>query len=290
MTDPFSSVQLIVSPYDSGHFDTRMGAGPLALLRAGAAARLRADGYAVEETVIEPTTPWHSELRTAFQLQRRIAVEATRAHARHALPIVLAGNCNATLGSLGALTASGPRVGLIWLDAHGDFNDPDHDESGFLDGQGLAMAVGRCWRAAASRIPGFVAIAEEDVVLIGSRDLSPAQRETLAESGVDLLAPESARNLDAVRASFNVLSERVDVVHIHVDVDVYDPSIAPANEYAAPGGLLAREVRDIVTLAAERLPIASATLASYDPAFDPRSHLSSTALDLLQHIARLARR
>jgi arginase len=72
-----------------------------------------------------------------------------------------------------------------------------------------------------------------------------------------------------------------------VDLDVYDPSIAPANGYAAPDGLLAADVLRIARQAAARVPVGSATLASYDPSYDPAGRLRDTALDLLETLPGL---
>jgi arginase len=277
-------VRLLAAPYDSGHRDVRMGAGPLALLRAGAAERVRADDVGV----LEPAGGWRAELATAFELHRLIAAEVAGAVGAGQVPLLLSGNCNGTLGVLAGLSATGRRVGLLWLDAHGDFNTPEEDDGGFLDGQGLAIAVGRCWRLAAAGIPGFAPLPERDVVLVGARDVSEAQRRVLRRSGLTWLEPARARDPDLLAATLADLAGRVDVVHFHVDLDVHDPSIAPANGYAAAGGLTAGDVRLVLHLAAARLPVVSATLASWDPSFDVGDRMRDTALALLEEIAAVA--
>jgi arginase len=263
-----------------------MGAGPLALTRAGAAERLRSRGHDVDVQVVEPSSSWRAELQTTFELHRVIATAVAGTLAAGQVPIVLSGNCNATVGVLAGLGA-GRRVGLVWLDAHGDFNTPEQDPSGFVDGHGLAMVVGRCWRAATLRLPGFAPLSEQDVLLIGARDLDEAQRRELRESELTWLPPAQARAAPAVAEAVDTLAGRVDAVHLHVDLDVYDPSIAPANSYAAPDGLSAADVRSIVQTVAGRLPIVSSTLAAYDPELDPAGRMLDTALDLLDLIASL---
>ena len=121
MTD----LRLLIVPYDSGHRGLRMGAGPLALADAGAAHRRRARGHKVAEQLVEPSGIWQAELRTAFDLQHHLADESADAHAAGEVPMLLAGNYNTTLGMLAGVMASGARVDLVWLDAHGDFNTPD---------------------------------------------------------------------------------------------------------------------------------------------------------------------
>jgi arginase len=285
--DP-ASVRLLAVPYDSGHFDLRMGAGPLALTRAGAAERLRSRGHHVDEQVLQPISTWRAELQTTFELHGVIAEAVSAAVSAGQAPLLLSGNCNATLGVLAGLGAS-RRLGLVWLDAHGDFNTPEQDGSGFVDGHGLAMAVGRCWRAATAMLPGFVPVPEEDVLLIGARDLDEAQQQVLRESELTWLPPAQARVADTVVKAVNLLAGRVDAVHLHVDLDVYDPSIAPANSYAAPDGLSAADVQSIAEDTAGRLPIVSSTLAAYDPELDSAGRMRDTALDLLELVAGLMR-
>nr|WP_281371733.1 arginase family protein [Petropleomorpha daqingensis] len=272
----------MVAPYDSGHRDVRMGAGPLALLRAGAGE------LAADVRVLDPAGEWRAELATAFELNRLVAAEVADAVAEGQVPVLLSGNCLGTVGVLAGLAAAGHRVGLLWLDAHGDFNTPDEDGSGFLDGQGLAIAVGRCWRSVAGRIPGFTPLPERDVVLVGARDVTEAQAAVLRSSGLAWLPPAQARDPELLAATLADLAGRVDVLHFHVDLDVHDPSIAPANGYAAPDGLSAEEVRRVLGLAAAQLPVVSATLASWDPSFDVGDRMRDVALDLLGEITAAA--
>jgi arginase len=279
-------VRLLYAPYDSAVFDARMGAGPLTLVRGGAARRLRERGHDVSEQALEPTSAWRAELQTAFELQRVIAEATGDARRAGRLPLLLAGNCNTTLGVLAGLAQPGRRLGLIWLDAHGDFNTPELTETGFLDGQGLAMIVGRCWRTMTATVGDFSPLPEDQVLLVGARDLDSAERAALEGSAVRWLPPGPARDLDAAAAALDDLASRVDAVHVHVDLDVHDPdAVAPANGFAARDGLLADDVQRIVRQAADRMPVVSATLAAYDPAYDDTGRMRETALDLLELLA-----
>ena len=82
-----------------------------------------------------------------------------------------------------------------------------------------------------------------------------AEEAALRRSEITWLAPAQARDPGAITAALQVLAGQADVVHFHVDLDVYDPSIAPANSYAAPDGLLAHDVRRIVCQTAGHLPV-----------------------------------
>lgn len=282
-----SKVRLMQVPFDSGIRGARMGAGPPVLAEAGAARRLRDRGHEVDERVLEPPSPagWQAELRTAFELHHVIAGQVRAARTAQQLPVVLSGNCNATIGVLAGLTHPAHRVGLIWLDAHGDFNTPETDTSGFLDGHGLAMAVGRCWQALTGAVPGFYPLLEQHVLLVGARSLNTGEQEALIGSGVQWIRPEQARQAHVTAAALDHLIDTVDVLHFHVDLDVHDPSIAPANGYAELNGLLAEHVHRLLRQSAERAPVVSATLASYDPTFDHGWRMRDTALDLIELLA-----
>lgn len=269
-------LRLLHVPYDSGHRGERMGAGPLALAGAGAAGTLRDQGHQVDERFIE-AGPWRTEIATAFELQRLVAVEAAAARDAGRFPLLLSGNCNTTLGLLTG------RVGVVWLDAHGDFNTPEITVGGFLDGQGLAMVVGRCWAGLTATVPGFRPVPEDRVVLVGARSLDPAEEAALRGSAVTWLPPD--RIAGGLGPALDALAARVDGVHVHIDLDVHDPSVAPANGYAAPDGLAAEQVHDVVRQVAGRIPIVSAALAAYDPSYDPRGAMRDTALALLTLLA-----
>jgi arginase len=285
-------VRLIEVPYDSGHYGLRMGRGPLHFAERGAARRLRAQGHEVTESVVTVDTAFSTEATTSFALHRALSEQVRAATARGALPLVLAGNCGSALGTVSGLTtASSPAapndpgaVGVIWLDAHADFNTPDTTSSGFLDGMMLAALTGRCWRTLTASIPGFRSVPDTHVVLVGARDLDSAEETALATSGVTWVPAARIRAAGARAAlddAFAALARRVSRVYVHIDLDVHDPAEARANQYAAPDGLSAANVRDLIGLVAERFTVAAAALTAYDPSYDPDGKMLEVGLDEL---------
>jgi arginase len=267
-------VQFLLVPYDSGHREWRMGRGPSFLLRHGAGSGMRALGHDVDAEYVEPSgvhdpnPPTTTEIATSFSLYREVAVRARAARETGALPIVLGGNCGVTLG---AVAAAGGDVGVLWLDAHGDFNTPDTTRSGFLDGMGLAALTGRCWRAMTASIPGFTPVADANAILAGVRDLDPAEEILLEESELTVVRGPSIRTAGlegALVPALDRLRMRVSKLHFHLDADVLDAGEARANVYAAADGLTIGQLADVARLAAARFEIASAAVTSYDPAID----------------------
>lgn len=263
-------VRLIAVPYDSAIRGWRMGAGPQRLLEGGLESHLRARGHAVETRWIEaPADPPPAEIRTAFQLAASLADAVREARESGALPVILAGNCISSLGTLAGLGTPAPAV--IWLDAHADLNTPETTRSGFLDGMSLAIATGRCWTALSATLPGWTPIPDANVCLVGTRDADPPEAELLRASAATVLPPDelAARlspTLDALRA-------RAESVYLHIDLDVLDPREGRANDFAVPGGLLLPQVRELIAEIRRSFEIGAVALTAYDPTCDPDARI-----------------
>jgi arginase len=277
-------IQLLAVPYDSGHRGERMGAGPEALLAAGIEQSLRDRGHTVRTRIaeIDPAT-WHSEIQTAFDLMRMLAVAVREATENGRFPIVLAGNCNTCVGTLAGIGAG--TVGVAWFDAHGDFNTPDTTTSGFLDGTALATVTGRCWRQLATTVPGFQPIADERVCLVGTRDVDSLEGRLLRDSNIDVVAPAKLRS-DLPRA-IRSIAEHVEKIYVHLDLDVLDANVAHANHFANEGGLSVEDVEFALSAVASELRIAALTLSAYDPTADTDGAAARAAIRLICAAAAL---
>ena len=102
------------------------------------------------------------------------------------------------------------------------------------------MTVGRCWQALTATVPAFTPLPERRVLLVGAHSLDDAEESVLRASDIAWLPPAQAGNPAATCDAVEQIAAETDLVHIHVDLDVHDPSIAPANSYASPGGLTAK--------------------------------------------------
>jgi arginase family enzyme len=123
-----------------------------------------------------------AEIRTAFELARRLAIAVRSARTAGHFPLVLSGNCNTAVGTLSGLTPA--RRATFWFDAHGDCNTPETTASGFLDGMGLAMAAGLCWHELTALVPGYEPVAPSATFLLGARDLDRAEAAVLERSAI----------------------------------------------------------------------------------------------------------
>src|SRR6266566_1644129 len=197
-------IQLLAVPYDSGNRGARMGAGPEALLDAGISEALRKDGHQVHVKIAElPADSWHAEIQTGFELMRMLSAAVRDARDSNRLPIVLAGNCNTAVGTVAGLGAD--STGVVWFDAHADFNTPETTTSGFLDGTAVAILTGRCWTQLAATVPDFKPVSDDRICLVGTRDIDSLEGGLLDESRVAVVAPRQLRS--SLRENLTAMSE-----------------------------------------------------------------------------------
>ncbi len=263
-------VQLLLVPYDTARRGWRCGAGPEHLLNAGLIDRLHAGGHRVVGTQLIEDDPAQSpaEIRTAFELMRRLATAVRGARAAGHFPLILSGNCNvAGVGALSGLTPAARSV--FWFDAHGESNTPDTTGSGFLDGMGLSINLGWCWRALAASVPGFQPAPVEATFLLGARDLDPLEAASLFDSRVNLVPVSRLPALSALLDPSAAIGLNKTIGYLHLDPDVFDPdSVGHGNDHPAPGGLSEAQLRSAIAEIRGHVPLGAATIASYDPACD----------------------
>ena len=173
-------------------------------------------------------------------------------------PVVVSGDCCATIAVGAGLQRAGVDPVLVWLDAHGDFNTWDTTPSGFIGGMPLAMLVGYGDPTLADAV-GLEPLAEDRVVLTDARDLDPEERKLLESTGVRHLGDPRQLLADGLPEG---------PLWVHLDVDVVDPSDVPAVPYPAPGGLRAPAFAQIFRALAARADIAAVSLSTWDPKLD----------------------
>src|SRR5256714_13958423 len=280
-------IQILVVPYDSGNRGGRMGGGPVRLLEAGLERTLRESGHTVHTKVAELSPDfWHAEIQTSFELMRMLARAVRGARESSRFPIVLAGNCNTAVGTLAGLGAD--STGVAWFDAHGDFNTPETTSSGFLDGTAVAIITGRCWTQLAATVPGFTPIADERVCLIGTRDLDSLESALLEQSSVGVIEPKHLRS--SLPRALKGIRNHVENMYVHLDLDVLDSGIAPANSYALSGGLTLEDLDHALSQITNDFRVTGITLSAYDPAVDTNGYAARAAIRLISTTARLAER
>jgi arginase len=283
------AVQLLSMPYHRGQPRVGMGNGPATLLDDhGLVEELQRRGLAVEHEEI-PDVEGEGEVTRTLELDRvlagrvRVTIEAGR------LPLVLSGNCNSCLGTVAGVGEAG--LGVVWFDAHADFDTPEDNRSGFFDVLGLSLLTGTGWESLGQSISGLEFIGEPNVALVGVRDLALFQRARLEGSAVRAVHGNELRKLGLEAALVPVLDEissRAPRAYLHVDLDSLDPSEGRANQFAAPGGLSLAELRTALDLVSERFDVRAAAVTAYDPAVDEDGRMGSTAVEVVAAVALAA--
>lgn len=199
--------------------------------------------------------------------------------------LVLAGNCNSCVGTIAGIDSK--RLGIIWFDAHGDFNTPETTVTGFLDGMGLAMAASRCWRSLLKSIPGFNPVPESCIVHVGSCDLDMQERKMFEEANVPLVTinPTGETNiLSAFEAALVTLKNRVDGIYLHIDMDVLEAEQGKPNHLAVPGGLPSVIVEKAIRIIKKHLKLEGCAIASFDPDYDKDNSVLNNGFRLINAI------
>ncbi len=277
------NVQIIQVPYDSGNCGARMGRGPEHFVNRGLAQRLSDLGHDLSLGTVEATGELTLEVGTTFELNRTLAERVREAVGAGRTPLVLAGNCDSCLGTFAGLGAD--PIGILWLDAHGDFNTPETSTSGFIDGMALSIALGHCWTAIARTIPGFVPVPEANVLLLGARDLDPEERRRVEGSEITWIPARPIIEdgpLAALAAPLEALGHCARRVYLHIDLDVLDPEVAHANRLAAPGGLTVEQVSEIIRIARARFAIAALAITAYDPSYDADGRTYRAGIEIIK--------
>ncbi len=169
------------------------------------------------------------------------------------LPVGLLANCNGILGMLSGLQHSGPtakplRVGMVFIDAHGDFNTPETTLSGMLGGMPVAIAAGQCLTRMRIKAGLEPAIPTRHIVEMCVRDTDPLEQELLDRSEIQQLTLEDVRTRSAnLHREMKRLSEATDVIYVHVDMDGLDPREVPGVALPVPGGPTSSELAAALT-------------------------------------------
>ncbi|MGR3623015.1 arginase [Pseudophaeobacter sp.] len=283
---------LIGAPVDSGKRRAGCLMGPDAYRTAGLVEALSGLGHEVEDLGNLSPAPHQADAVDAPVFARNETIAWTETLSKVAmdtmargLPVFLGGDHSLSLGSVAGVADYAASVGrplfVIWLDAHTDFHTPQSSDSGNLHGTPVGYFTGR------SDFDGFPAVAnpvpEENVCMIGLRSVDTPERLALEASNIhrhdmrDIdengIAGPLARFLDRVAAANGLL-------HVSLDVDFLDPSVAPAVGTTVPGGATVREGHLVCEMLHDSGLMTSLDLVELNPFLDERGRTAHLMVDL----------
>jgi arginase len=204
------------------------------------------------------------------------------------ITIGLEANCNDLLGMLAGLKydsdGNARRVGLVFIDAHGDFNVPETTLSGMLGGMPVAVAAGHALHNIRKTAGLVEPLPMSNIVWGGVRDLDPLEADRFAKYEVQQFSVQDIRELSAnLRKQLDNLADRVDAIYIHIDMDVLDPAEVPGHDLAVADGPSSVDLAAAISLMFENPKTAALGIAS-TPAFnlDPDGVSRQAALNLIE--------
>jgi len=288
-----ATIRLIGVPLDLGQSRRGVDMGPSALRIANLAPRLADLGHTIEqrgnlEIPDRDSLPAHGALDLLPPIAEvcgRLAVETAEAVRAGAIPFVLGGDHSIAAGSVaGVATALGERnerVGLIWMDAHGDLNTPETSLSGNVHGMPLAHLLGHGDpRLAGIAKPG-PAVRAENVAVVGARDLDPAERENARAWGVRVFTMRDIdeRGMRAVMAdAIAIATAGTAGMHVSLDADFVDPSEAPGVGTPVRGGATYREAHLAMEMIHDAKKLVALDIVEVNPVLDSHNMTAELAV------------
>ena len=295
------NVHIIEMPLDFGGRRHGSDMGPSAIRLAGIHERIESLGHHIVRNVpIEVESqefadvgdnPKAKYLVPIVQGCEKLANEVEKVAEEGDFPLVLGGDHSIVLGSLAGLSAAyaknNLRLGVLYVDAHGDFNTIDTTPTGNIHGECLAASAGY-------GIPELVnlhhegrKVNPENICFVGLRDLDAGEKLLMHEAGVTAFTIS-----DIDRMGFSEVVKKVklffkthcDVVHISFDMDSLDPTVAPGTGVPVPGGLNYREGLLLMEEMCALKMVNSMEIVEVNPILDVRNQTASMAVSL---VARL---
>jgi arginase len=278
-------VCLIDVPFAMGDDRHEASEGGRRLLDGGGRELFARRAIAFRDLRVARQAPYADTASACLAVHRELAAAVATAVAAGELPIVIAGSCDAAAGVLAGLTRE--RCGVVWIDAHADFNTPASTVSGFFPGMALAIVTGDCYASWWAEIGNAAPVPEPHVALLGVRDFSPdAERERVERSRMLRVAWVDGQPDGDIEATVATLAGRVERVYLHIDLDALDPSIAPGIVDApAPQGLSLEQLDEVLDAVTGQLALGAVALTTYTPNRDVAGATHATALHILRRIA-----
>ncbi|HKS68317.1 MAG TPA: arginase [Candidatus Acidoferrales bacterium] len=290
-------IRIIGVPMDLGASRRGVDMGPSTLRVAGLQARLKQLGHQVEDIgniVVKQPEEQHYGVKNAKYLDeiadtcKGLGEITAKALDEGFLPLVLGGDHSIAVGTMAGVAAhyrkDSKRIGLIWLDAHGDMNTPESSPSGNVHGMPLASIMGY-GPSELTELAGIKPMVEpRSVALVGVRDLDSKERRLMKDSGVH---PFTMRDIDergmreVMAEALRFTSDDTAGVAVSLDMDFVDPSDAPGVGTPVRGGVTYREAHLALEMIADSRSMVSFELVEINPVIDLHNTTATLGVELV---------
>jgi arginase len=287
------NIHIIGVPLDLGAGRRGVDMGPSAVRYAGLGERLSQLGYtvldegnvAVQQPEMFPIqNPQLKYLEPILAACEKLTALVERSSGPDDIPIVIGGDHSIALGSItGAVRARG-SVGVIWIDAHADFNTDRTTPSGNIHGMPLAALAGY----GDERLVNFGGfhpkISPAQIAIVAARDLDPGERDLLREAQVHVFTMKDIDNLglaETIARALNVATTGTNGLHVSFDMDSMDPREAPGVGTPVRGGITYREAHLAMELIADSGKLTSLDVVEVNPILDQENRTANLAVELI---------
>jgi arginase len=287
-------IDIIGVPMDLGADRRGVDMGPSAIRYAHLHQKLEELGYTLEdkgniEVPIQETCeiadPRLKYIDCILPMGRRVAGAVATSMQGGRFPLVLGGDHSLSVGSIRG-AARHKTLGVIWMDAHADFNTEETTPSGNIHGMPLAALCGLGDRR-------LVCLSEETtrvldpkrVAILGARDLDPGEKRNLREAGVMVQSMEQIDRFGMVAAlekAIERVTRDIDGIYLSFDMDALDPRHAPGVGTPVPGGLTYREAHLACEVVAETGKLIGMDIVEVNPILDIQNQTAVLAVELIR--------
>lgn len=286
------TIRIIGVPLDYGADRRGVDMGPSAIRYAGLHELLRAAGHRVSDVGNLPvpvpesrnaTNPHLKFLDEIVKVNRVLAHTVEKALDDGAFPLVLGGDHSIAMGTIAGLLRKKSRLGLLWFDAHGDFNTDQTSPSGNIHGMPVATVVGLGHPSLGASFHGRF-IDPQRLVYIGVRTIDPKESQLIRQSGATVFSMHEIDRYgmkDVVSRAIDIVTKDADGVHCSFDIDALDPLYAPGSGTPFSGGITDREAHLALELLAEQDIISSMEMVEVNPILDDRNRTGTLAAQLI---------
>ncbi|MFC5448687.1 arginase [Paenibacillus aestuarii] len=286
-------VNIIQVPFGLGSGRPGTETGPDSMMQAGLLRQLRktANIISCENKVRSPRPSAGNgidsstkHLPEVLEMSTHVARHVSQAVGSGAVPVVLGGDHSVTIGVLAGLTANFRNMGVIYFDAHAGLSTEDTSPTGHWNGMPLAVALGRTRLQLNDIAEQAIAVNKENVVLIGVRDVEPAERELLLAEGIACFTMHEIDRMgieNVIKKALDIAGNGTDGIHVSFDADCLDPLEAPGVGMPVPGGLTYREAHFACELLAESSKITSIDMVEVNSVLDESRRTARLAVGLI---------
>lgn len=279
-------------PMDLGQRRRGVDMGPSAIRYAGLHGQLRALGHTLTDSgnlnvpLPENEPPDDSRARhlpSIAAVCRDIYERAMGCGERGETALFLGGDHSLSIGTVSAISAAESRVGVLWVDAHGDFNTPAISPSGNVHGMALAALLGQGAPELTEIGRPGPKLKPAQAVILGARDIDPLEKEALREANVLVLTMRDIDTMGVAAAAQQALEHfsYLKRIHVSLDLDALDPAEAPGVGTPVPGGLTYREAHTLMEILHDSGKVTSLDVVEINPILDERNRTARLAVELV---------